>query len=106
MKSKTKLEAPKEGGNIEEIFADLREIDVKVEGRGRKLEYEGKQLEFTITEDEVDYKLPNGVSMEEDLAALTYLQTEIKKEHGYEQSYASLQEADPEIDIEYDSGEA
>jgi len=106
MKSKTKLEAPHEGGNIEEIFADLREIDVKVEGRGRKLIYEGKQLEFTITEDEVEYKLPNGVSMEEDLAALTYLQTKIKKEHRYQQSYASLQEADPEINKKYGTGEA
>lgn len=101
MKWTRRLESSNDETNLDQIFTELTERGVKVERNDGEIVYDGNELNFTITEDEVEYTHLTGVGIENDLQALFYIQTSLKSDHGYTQESIEAEQADPEIEMDY-----
>lgn len=106
MKWRKRLEASNEETDIGQIFTELRERGIEVEKDGNKISYNGKQFDFTITEDQVEYTLLTGINTDKELEALAYIQRNLKLDHGYTQKDTEVGDADPEIRMNYHFEEA
>lgn len=87
--------------DLTQIFRDLRDRDIEAERNEDVIIYDGKELSFEITEDEVEYTQLTSISSQDGLEALNYLQRTLKRQYGFVQKSVETDEDDEEINIMY-----
>jgi hypothetical protein len=94
--------------DLTQIFGELRDRGIEAEKNKDTIIYQGEELSFEIKEDEVKYTQVTGISMQNDLEALDFIQRTLKSDYGFEQKSVEAEEAnltDSSIDIAYSEGE-
>lgn len=76
------FERDSEGEDIEQIFDEMQEFDIPVEGRGRKIIYDGPAFYAEITGSEAYYLKRDGAPKDEGARAWGYMEYNLKRK-GY-----------------------
>ena len=94
--------------DLTQIFSELRDRGIEAEKYENVIVYQGEELSFEIKDDEVKYTQATGISMQNDLEALDFIQRTLKREYGFEQKSVEAEEAnltDSSIEMAYSEGE-